>query len=149
VNTGSATKKTAKKHPLISAHFPVRVLRNESAKSCTGNWILCRNFAAAHRFRGQHRRKRPRSLEIYGPLVNETAKALKQQRELASEHSLHSIFPHTAHQTLGAHLFSFSPHPHTDTHKSARSEFIFIFPSRNPFIYVIATCCIGAHTRWK
>lgn len=84
--------------------------------------------------------KRPRSLEIYGPLVNETvaaaAKALKQQRE----HSPHSIFPHTAHQTLGAaHIFSFSPHTHTQTHTKERAvNLSLFFPAANPFISIIA-----------
>jgi hypothetical protein len=108
-------QETTKKHPLISVltslcefSAEMRAPRAQAALAI-GSFVgisLQRIDSEA----GAHRRKRPRSLEIYGPLVNETvaaAKALKQQRELASERtlSLHSIFPHTAHQTLGARTY--------------------------------------------
>jgi len=49
---------------------------------------------------GAHRRKRPRSLEIYGPLVNETVRRLQKRSNSkeswrANEHSLYTAFFHT------------------------------------------------------
>ena len=164
-------QETTKKHPLIS--FPVRVLgRNESAKSssCTGNWIFCRNFAAAHRFRGRRAPSEKASFirNLWAACKWDgaaAAKALKQQRELASERtlSLHSIFPHTAHQTLGARTYLVSVP--VSPHSQKRAPWIYLYFSQPQPIYlcnchVLHRCahemeinctliCALQHTVWK